>query len=210
VFLGTLGENTAFLGLFLPGNTLALLGAMYARLGTLSLGWVICLATLGTVLGYHIDYLFGRFILAHVATKWSASRLGRRMRLAGRLRLARRLLTKYGGRAILISHFVGHLRSFVALSAGISKMNYRRFLGYELVAASLWNTGFCLFGYFLAAEAGRIETLFGGMSWVLIGLLALIFLAWYFLKRRVRQHIGQHRRVASSRAKNVIMRNVIL
>lgn len=210
VFLGTLGENTAFLGLFLPGNTLALLGAMYARLGTLSLGWVICLATLGTVLGYHIDYLFGRFILAHVATKWSTSRLGRRMRLAGRLRLASRLLTKYGGRAILISHFIGHLRSFVALSAGISKMNYRRFLAYELVAASLWNTGFCLLGYFLAAEADRIETLFGSMGGVLIGLLALIFLAWYFFKRRVRQHLGQRRRVAGSRAKNVIMRNVIL
>jgi membrane protein DedA with SNARE-associated domain len=66
VFLGTLGENTAFPGLLLPGNSLALLGAMYARLGTLQLGWVILLATLGTVLGYHIDYLFGRFVLARL------------------------------------------------------------------------------------------------------------------------------------------------
>jgi membrane protein DedA with SNARE-associated domain len=56
VFLGTLGENTAVLGLLLPGNSLALLGASYARLGTLDLGWVILLASLGTVLGYHVDY----------------------------------------------------------------------------------------------------------------------------------------------------------
>jgi membrane protein DedA with SNARE-associated domain len=210
VFLGTLGENTAFLGLFLPGNTLALLGAMYARLGTLNLGWVICLATLGTVLGYHIDYLFGRFILVHVVTRWSTSRLGRRMRLAGRLRLACRLLTKYGGRAILISHFVGHLRSFVALSAGVSKMNYRRFLGYELLAASLWNTGFCLLGYFLAAEADRIQTLFGSMSGIIIALLALIFLAWYIFRQRMKQHISRHSRVARERAKNIILRTIIL
>src|SRR5574340_1270801 len=54
VFLGTLGENTAFLGFFLPGNSLALLGALYARLGTLHLGWVVFFATLGTVLGYHV------------------------------------------------------------------------------------------------------------------------------------------------------------
>src|SRR5579875_1827901 len=76
VFLGTLGENTAFLGLLLPGNSLALLGAMYARLGTLQLGWVILLATLGTVCGYHIDYLFGRFVLARFAIRWSSSRPG--------------------------------------------------------------------------------------------------------------------------------------
>src|SRR5437588_11329253 len=71
VFLGTLGENTALLGLLLPGNSLALLGAVYARLGTLNLGWVILLATLGTILGYHIDYFLGRFVLARVATRWS-------------------------------------------------------------------------------------------------------------------------------------------
>src|SRR5207247_11365321 len=60
VFLGTLGENTALLGLLLPGNSLALLGAFYARLGTLQIGWVIFFAWLGTLIGYHIDYLIGR------------------------------------------------------------------------------------------------------------------------------------------------------
>src|SRR5205085_2868372 len=88
VFLGTLGENTALLGLLLPGNSLALLGAAYARLGTLNLGWVVLFASLGTILGYHIDYLLGWFVLVRVASGWSTSRLGRRIRLAGRLRLA--------------------------------------------------------------------------------------------------------------------------
>src|SRR5256712_7653747 len=92
VFLGTLGENTAFLGFLLPGNSLALLGAVYARLGILNLGWVIFLASLGTILGYHVDYLLGRFVLARVASGWSASRLSPRIPLAGRLRLARRLI----------------------------------------------------------------------------------------------------------------------
>jgi membrane protein DedA with SNARE-associated domain len=56
VFLGSLGENTAALGLVLPGGTLALLGAVYARVGTLNLGWVIfspgwglCLAIMPTI-----------------------------------------------------------------------------------------------------------------------------------------------------------------
>jgi len=196
VFLGTLGENTALLGFFLPGNSLALLGALYARLGTLQLGWVVFFATLGTVLGYHIDYLFGRFVLVHVASHWSAGSLGRRMRLAPRLRLGRRFLKKHGGKAILISHLIGHLRSFVALSAGMSGMNYRRFLGYELIAATLWNTVFCLLGYFLAGEIDWLHLLIERAGWLVIGILVVLFLIWRCTGKRLRHRLLQKRRSA--------------
>jgi membrane protein DedA with SNARE-associated domain len=202
VFLGTLGENTALLGLFLPGNSLALLGAVYARLGNLNLGWVIVLASLGTILGYHIDYLLGRFILVHAATGWSTSRLGQRLRLAGRLRLARMLITKHGGKAILMSHLVGHLRSFVALSAGMTRMNYPRFLGFEMVAATLWNTAFCVLGYLLAGEVDRLQILIERIGWVLLAVLALLFFAWRFFSQRMRQRIRQERRATRHREKH--------
>ena len=206
VFLGSLGENTAFLGLLLPGNSLALLGAVYARLGTLNLGWVIFFASIGTVLGYHVDYFFGRLVLARASSRWSASRIGRRMRLAGRLRLARILITKHGGKAILISHLIGHLRSFVALSAGMSRMNYRRFLGYELVAAAVWNTAFCLLGYLLAGEIDRLQVLIERAGWVIVCVLVLLFIAWRFLRQRVRQRIRQERREARRRASSEVLR----
>lgn len=195
VFLGTLGENTAFLGFVLPGNSLALLGALYARLGTLQLGWVVFFATLGTVLGYHVDYLFGRFVLVRVASRWSAGRLGRRIRLAARLRLGGTFLKKHGGKAILISHLIGHLRSFVALSAGMTRMPYRRFLVYELVAATLWNTAFCLLGYFLAGEIDRLQALIERGGWLVIAILIALFLVWRFVGKRVRRHLVQQRPV---------------
>ena len=205
VFLGSLGENTAFLGLLLPGNLLALLGAVYARLGTLNLGWVIFFASIGTVLGYHVDYLFGRLVMTRASSRWSASRIGRRVRLAGRLRLARILITKHGGKAILISHLIGHLRSFVALSAGMSRMNYRRFLGYELVAAAVWNTAFCLLGYLLAAEIDHLHVLIERAGWVIVGVLVLLFIGWRYLKQRMRQRIRQERREARRRASSEVL-----
>ena len=195
VFLGTLGENTAFLGFILPGNSLALLGAVYARLGTLNLGWVILLATLGTIFGYHIDYLLGRFVLARFATRWSTSRL----------RLARRLITKHGGKAILISHLIGQVRSFVALGAGMTRMKYVRFLGYEVMAAALWNTAFCLLGYLLAAEVDRLQMLIERAGWVLLGVLVLLFLAWRFVGRRIRQRIREERHEARRRARSAVL-----
>lgn len=201
VFLGTLGENTALLGFLLPGNSLALLGALYARLGTLQLGWVVFFATLGTVLGYHIDYLFGRFVLVHVASHWSVGSMGRRMRLAARLRLGRRFLTEHGGKAILISHLIGHLRSFVALSAGMTRLNYRCFLVYELIAATLWNTVFCVLGYFLAGEIDRLQFLIERAGWLVIVILVVLFIIWRCARQRVRQHQLQKRRAARGKGR---------
>jgi membrane protein DedA with SNARE-associated domain len=204
VFLGTLGENTAFLGFVLPGNSLSLLGAMYARLGTLNLGWVIFLATLGTVLGYHVDYLLGRFVLAGIANRWSASRLGRRLRLAGRLRLSRMLITRHGGKAILISHLAGHIRSFVALSAGMTRMNYPRFLGYELIAATLWNVCFCLLGYFMATQIDLLRKFIEGMGLVVLAILVVLFLVRRVFRVRMRERKSELRRQARQSTKRAV------
>ena len=200
VFLSTLSENTALLGLVMPGNTLALLGAFYARLGTLNLGLVILLATLGTVAGYHIDYLLGRFALEGPLQRFSATRLGIRMRFGARMRLARLMLHKYGGKAIILSHVAGHLRSFVAVSAGLTRMRYTRFLFFEVIAALLWNTIYSLVGYFIAVEIDTLAAIFQRMGLVLIALALVLFGAWYMWRRRKRQ-LRHQRRLARLQAR---------
>lgn len=187
VFLGVLGENTAVLGLVLPGGTLALLGAFYAREGTLALPLVILFAWLGTVIGYSTDYLLGRYALGRLAPLMMTSRLGRRLRLAGRLRQARRLLSRHGGKAIMISHTFGHLRSFVALTAGMTHMRYRRFLIFELVAALLWNTGYCLLGYLAGAERARLQLFIERGGWLALLVFGLAYLVWRFVLPRLRR-----------------------
>lgn len=182
VFTGTLGENTALLGLFLPGNSLALLGAFYARAGTLNLGWVIFFAWLGTVLGYHVDYLLGRYALTPLMKRWGHSRIGRRLRVAGRIRLASRMLRQHGGKAIFLSHAIGHMRSFIALSAGLTHMKYTRFLFFEVLAALVWNTGYSLLGYWVASEVDRLQLLINRAGWVMLVLVLLLVLVWWWQK----------------------------
>lgn len=187
VFLGALGENTALLGAVLPGGTLALLGAFYAQQGTLNLGWVILFAWVGTVIGYHLDYLVGRYLFGHILTWGSRSRLGQRLRLAGRVRLARVLLFRHGGKMILVSHAIGHVRSFVALSAGAARMSYKRFLAFELVAALLWNIGYALLGYFLGTQRERLELLLTRGGWIVAGVLIGAFIGWRVLAPRLQR-----------------------
>jgi signal transduction histidine kinase len=186
VLLGALLENTALLGLILPGGTLALLGAFYARTGSLNLAVVILLAWAGTVIGYHADYLLGRYALGSVVARVSGTRLGRRLRLKGRTRQAQSLLNRHGGKAILVSHTVGHVRSFVALSAGATRMRYRRFLAFELVAALIWNTIYGLAGYTLGGQIERLQGLLANAGWVLIVVALVGFGGWRYLRPRLR------------------------
>jgi membrane protein DedA with SNARE-associated domain len=198
VFFGTLSENTALLGLVLPGNSLALLGAFYARQGMLNLGWVIFFAWIGTVLGYHVDYLLGRYALVHVMTRWSKSRLGQRLRLSGRIRLARRMLARHGGKAILLSHTIGHMRSFIALTAGITRMNYLRFLLYEVIAALLWNSAYSMLGYMIAGEFRRLQVIIERSGSIMLALFVLLFLVWRWWRSKKKRVKRRRKAVASA------------
>ena len=94
-------------------------------------------------------------------------------------------LAKHGGKAILLSHVVGHVRSFVALSAGATHMRYRRFLSYELVAALIWNTLFCLLGYFAGSEREQLQTLLERSGWVALLVVALAYAGWRVVRWRL-------------------------
>lgn len=192
VFAGALGENTALLGLILPGGTLAALGAFYARTGTLNIAWVILLAWLGTVAGYHVDYLVGRYALSRGLDRWGRSPLGRRLRLAGRMRLARGFLARHGGKAILLSHTAGHLRSFVALSAGATRMSYPRFLAFEAVAALIWSSLFCAIGYLIGAEIGVFLAILERIGWTTFVLVVALGVG-LFVTRKIQQSRGGRR-----------------
>ena len=61
VLRGALLENTALLGLVLPGGSLVLLGAIYAQRGAMALPLVLVLGWLGMVLGTSLDYALGRW-----------------------------------------------------------------------------------------------------------------------------------------------------
>jgi membrane protein DedA with SNARE-associated domain len=144
--------------------------------------------------------------LVRVANLWSTSKFGLHIRLAGRLRLGRMLLKKHGGKAILISHLIGHLRSFVALSAGLTQMRYLRFLAFELVAAIVWNTAFCLLGYFIAGEIERLQMMLERSGWVIPGILLLLLLAWRIYGQRAKQRIRRERRQARRRVRSMVLR----
>jgi membrane protein DedA with SNARE-associated domain len=168
VFLGAMLENTILLGLILPGGTLVMLGAVYAHDGSMALPLVLLLAFLGMVTGTSLDYALGRLGLQS-----ALSRTRFAPRLEPRLAQAERFLERRGAWAFLVAHFIGHIRSFVAITAGMTRLPVRRFLLYEGTAALVWNGVFVGVGYAVGENLEQLQQLMSRAGLV-IGVAAVL------------------------------------
>ncbi|WP_082876560.1 DedA family protein [Nocardia pseudobrasiliensis] len=56
---------------------------------------------------------------------------------------------KYGPKTIILGRFVPIVRTFMPVLAGVSKMDYRTFLTFDIVGGILWGGGVTVLGYFL-------------------------------------------------------------
>lgn len=180
VFLGALLENTVLLGLVLPGGTLVMLGAVYAHNGPMSLPVVLLLAVLGMVCGTSLDYALGRLGLQSAVRR---TRFG--PRLEPRLASAERFLERWGASAFLLAHFIGHVRSFVAITAGMAGLPIRRFLLYEGIAALVWNLIFVGAGYILGENRDRLQHLMGWAG-IALAIAAVLTFGAYRIAPRIR------------------------
>ena len=185
VLLGALLENTALLGLVLPGGSLVLLGAVYAQQGVLAWPLVLVLGWLGMLLGTSLDYAFGRWALR--ATLGQTRLMAR---LEPKLGDAARFLERHGAWAFLLAHFIGHIRSFVALTAGTSCLPYRRFLRYEALAALAWNLIWVMAGYLVGANLERLQRLMGGAGLAVMLTVVVGYLVYrLFARMRAARHV---------------------
>ena len=185
VFGGAFLENMAITGIVLPGGALAFAGAFYARQGTLSLPWVMVFAAVGALAGCHIDFWMGRWVLAQGITRWETTWWGKRLRLRQRLTEAQLLLDHYGGIALAIGPFLGVVRSFILLNAGALQMPYQRFIRWTAPAIAVWNSLWCLLGYFVGSQYGQIQRFVAFVGWGIVALIALAVIGWRIGKARV-------------------------
>lgn len=175
IFLGAMLESAAFLGIFVPGESLVLVGGFLAAQGTFDLDALIIIIAAGAALGDSIGYELGRRLGRSALTRYG----GRFGLNEQRIAKTDAFFDRHGGKAVFLGRFVGFARALVPFLAGSSQMRYRKFLPYNLIGAALWSAVITLLGYFLGASWQRAASWIGRASAILGGLILFgLFLVW--------------------------------
>ena len=175
IFLGAMLESAAFLGLFVPGESLVLVAGFFAAQGLFDLDALILIVWIGATLGDSIGYEMGRRM-----GRPALARYGSRFGLNNeRIERADNFFARHGGKAVFLGRFVGFARALVPFLAGSSRMPYRRFFTYNVIGAALWATAGVLLGYILGASWQSAERWIGRASAIVGGIvLFILILVW--------------------------------
>jgi membrane protein DedA with SNARE-associated domain len=171
-------------GAWLPGETALITAAIYASNGHLSIVGVIAVAAAAAIIGDNIGYWLGR-----EGGRRLLYRYGVLARLADRvLPPAERFFERHGGKAVFFARFFGGVRVTGAWMAGITRMSWWKFLGWNAAGGIVWAVGvgvIAFYGGHAAADVIEEYGLYGGIGVVVIVALGLV--AFHFLRRRVEE-----------------------
>lgn len=163
------------LGIPLPSETALILAAAYAGHTHRLSPWIIfAVALAGAVTGDNIGYWIG-----HRGGYRLARRYGPKVRLDERkLKIARYLFDRYGGKVVFFGRFLSVLRTYAAFLAGASRMRWRRFLAANVTGAITW-AGACTLAAYLAGGtllglSGTLDLIIGGTAGLTIAAALLI------------------------------------
>ena len=143
-------ESGLLIGFFLPGDSLLFTaGALFAT-GILpgnipiNIHWFIVLLFIAAVLGDTVGYWFGRKAGPRIFSKPDA-----RIFKQAHIKNAQGFYEKHGGKTIIMARFVPIIRTFAPIVAGVGKMEYKKFLSFNLIGGFLWTFGITYLGYFV-------------------------------------------------------------
>jgi membrane protein DedA with SNARE-associated domain len=174
-------------GVPVPGETALIAFGVLASQGHYSIWEVIAVAAAGAIIGDNLGYwLVGR---------WGGRALFRRWGWLNQyadhvLPRAEGLMERHGGKTVFFGRFVSVLRYTVAWIAGLSHMNWWRFLFWNAAGGIVWATSVGLLAYWGGkALADAIER--DGV-YVAAGLLLALGGGWLLLhvaRRRLEQRL---------------------
>jgi membrane protein DedA with SNARE-associated domain len=176
-------------GVPVPGETILILGAVYAGTGRLNIVLVALLGFCGAVLGDNIGFAIG-----HFGGRRLVERYGRYIFLTPeRLDKTTAFFERHGGKIITIARFVEGLRQANGIIAGISGMHWARFLLFNVIGAALWVAVWTSVGYFSGSHINTIyndATRYDTYLAIVVGALLLAFIARRVM--RARRARGDH------------------
>ena len=171
IFIIVFAESGLLIGFFLPGDALLFTAGFLASepsdfpeslhlpLVPLILGiWVAAVA------GDQVGYAFGRRV-GPALFKRPDSRFFKQANVDK----AQAFFEKHGPRAIVLARFVPVVRTFTPITAGVSNMEYRTFVRWNVIGGTIWAFGVTLLGFFL----GQVDVIEQNLELAILAVVAI-------------------------------------
>jgi membrane-associated protein len=100
---------------------------------------------------------------------------------------------RHGAKTIVLARFVPIVRTFAPIVAGVSDMNYRTFVTYNVIGGFLWAIGLTTAGYFM----GQIDIVKDNIEIAIVAVIAISLIP-------VAVELIKHRRAARRIAEDAL------
>ncbi len=164
LFLIIFAETGFVVTPFLPGDSLLFAAGAIAAIGGLNIFFILTIlmaaAILGDTANYWIGHFFGQKIVDNPKIKFINQK---------HIDQTHAFFAKHGGKTIILARFVPIVRTFAPFVAGVGKMNYGKFFGFNIIGGIAWVCLFTLVGYFF----GNIPSVKHNFSLVIIVILLI-------------------------------------
>lgn len=137
-------ETGLLVGFCLPGDSLLVTAGIFAAGGNYNIwlinAFLIPAAILGDTVGYWIGYHSGPRLFRRPKSFWFNPE---------HLKAAHEFYERHGGKTIVLARFMPIVRTFAPVVAGMARMEYRRFLAYNVLGGAGWVLSMTMIGYLL-------------------------------------------------------------
>lgn len=159
-------ETGLLVGFFLPGDSLIFVSGMFCstRPELLHVGiWgLLPLMILAAVLGNIAGYWFGKKTGPALFKRDDSLIFKKRY-----LETTRSFYERHGGKALVLGRFLPVIRTFAPILAGAIRIDFTKFMLYNIAGATAWITSMGLCGFFL----GKIKWVEENVGWIVIFLI---------------------------------------
>lgn len=149
IFLLMLLESTV---VPVPSEFVVTPAAYHAAGGSLNVFLIILFATIGADVGASINYFAALYVGRPVVYRFVNSRIGHLCLLnQEKIEKSERYFDQHGVAATLTGRFVPVIRHLISIPAGLSRMNYWKFLLFTTIGAGGWHSMLAALGWYMHA-----------------------------------------------------------
>ena len=150
----------------LPGDSLLFAAGAIAATGAMDPVLLSILLFMAAVMGDSLNYQIGRYIGPRVFS------MNLRFIKRDHLLKTQSFFEKHGGKTIIFARFLPIIRTFAPFIAGVSHMQYSRFLMFNVIGGAAWILSFVWLGYFF----GNLPVIKDNFTYVIFAIIGISML----------------------------------